>query len=169
MQGSTLPCASAAGAGGLLFESQSCVAAAYSSAATGAKATTYYGPNPCTPSASYVAEETFVVGVCASGGGASYSEQVSCNATHLVVIGYLGASCNPSNILYTAADPLGCSNGVLTVCAATPSASPTPSAVPAPGYLSTVSGDAHYPSVPQPLKLMQRRQQAPQGRRTSTP
>ena len=48
---------------------------------------------------------------------------------------FSGATCNPANVVLVEADPLGCSSGVLTVCAATPS--PSPLATPVPGYVRT--------------------------------
>lgn len=78
---------------------------------------------------------------CVAAVGGAYSERVHCNATHLVVSGHAGTMCDPANVLVERADPLGCSNGVLTVCAVTPTPTPsaTPSAVPGPGYIATVS------------------------------
>ena len=74
----------------MLFESATCLAGAYTSQQSGAKSTTYYGPTPCTPSSSYVNEETLVVGFCATNAAGTLSEDVKCNQTHIIVTGYLG-------------------------------------------------------------------------------
>ena len=62
ISGTTPPCWAAAGADNLWYEAQTCVVGAYTPPSIGATATTYYGPDGCTPSASYVAQEEFDVG-----------------------------------------------------------------------------------------------------------
>ena len=125
----------------MLFAAQTCVAGAYVSPATGAKATVYGGADPCSPSATIVSEETFTIGSCAIGGYGAFSEMVTCTPDGVVVSAYLGPTCDTTYgpAVYTSTDPIGCVNGVLTVCAATPSPSPTPVPTSAPGYLATVS------------------------------